>query len=437
MSRKLAFLLLRAILRIAPASVREWGKAMVSEMEFVEGSISTLRWSVGCAWVLVQATCKDVIARRTMLAISVVSVVIVFLLFLVPGFRQVSRASFVSWQLNLFKSRGSEALWPDSALQRIAVQAEERRDGKALAFVATRLVEGAASARAADRAVELEPDLAWVYYIVAIKHPFLPDVPGWAAKLAEWAPQNAASFLVTLPSLDLERMEPAPVPGGFVRRPRTDAWQRMMTSAVQAPQFDDYLRQQLEVDRGVVTRYGLWDPLLFISGYPDRRIPRRGLNLPPSRIVRPDPDDGALVRHLRQHPIDGAWRRPAMVSIRTVQVASLLIPAFAVLLVIGAVVRRRLLTMRLVGSLGLVASAITLCIVYLPYAQTFSTFIAEGEVSQLESLRAFYSYSFLPLGGRNVFLVQSCWWAGVILLSFSWLVHFGSWLRIRFSSSLH
>jgi len=45
--RKFAGALLRAVLRIAPAESRDWARAMLREMDFIEGEWAVLFWALG------------------------------------------------------------------------------------------------------------------------------------------------------------------------------------------------------------------------------------------------------------------------------------------------------------------------------------------------------------------------------------------------------
>lgn len=49
--RQATTLVLKSAIQIAPQESREWGQAMVGELEHVEGAWSSLMWALGCAGV--------------------------------------------------------------------------------------------------------------------------------------------------------------------------------------------------------------------------------------------------------------------------------------------------------------------------------------------------------------------------------------------------
>ena len=81
--------------------------------------------------------------------------------------------------------------------------------------------------------------------------------------------------------------------------------------------------------------------------------------------------DSAFLRYLkeRQNP-PGPWSDAPMLTIGVIQVSGLLIPGFALLLVMVAIFRRWLGVLGLAGAVGFLCSAITFYVAYLPYGQT-------------------------------------------------------------------
>jgi hypothetical protein len=178
---------------------------------------------------------------------------------------------------------------------------------------------------------------------------------------------------------------------------------------------------------------------LFIKGYtPGPRIfadtqgdVRTYLRIP----ERLQLSDRGLLRYLLEHRVPKEWELPAR-SVGFVQIAGLLMPSSALLLVIGTVWRRRVLALGLTGASTLTVSAAILCAAYLPYAQSFYRLVTEGNLSEFESVRAFHTYGFLPMSGmRNPLLMESVRRAAIILVSISWATHMALWFVPRSRNS--
>jgi hypothetical protein len=80
-------------------------------------------------------------------------------------------------------------------------KAEQDHDPEALAFVAFRHPRSKEGARLADEAVRLHPNLVWIYGIVAVRGPSLPEIDRWVPALERFDPQNAIPHLITAEKL--------------------------------------------------------------------------------------------------------------------------------------------------------------------------------------------------------------------------------------------
>jgi hypothetical protein len=207
-----------------------------------------------------------------------------------------------------------------------------------------------------------------------------------------------------------------------------------MAAAMAAPRFDDYLPRQLELDREVVRHLQLFDPLVFLEGFPYLRVPTYAASdvstyMDPSRHFRSvfDPrsdgeSDSAVVQYLREQLRSRrsrpTWMGPPSTSIRTIQLFGLSMVCFSAVLLVSVGYRRRRSLFALVGSGGLFASALTLYLVYRPFAESFRDFIASGSGSRLDELRVFYGFAFPPvfLSKYSAPLLRSYVWSAVILL---------------------
>jgi hypothetical protein len=259
---------------------------MLGELGQVEGRWAVAMWAMGGASVLARSAlisffipgrggqnlvpgggllAKSFPLRKVTLVACGVFVLGALLFFLAPPFRQGVRISLAAWQDLLIVS-GPEK---QGSLVAIAKRAEEERDAEGLAFAAARLRNPAESARLAERAVQLDPNLIWIYGVVAVRHPALPEIPRWVSELKRWDPQNALFDLITAESIDLEHVNRAgklSVLESQKQKEDDPAWQNAMAAAFASPKLDDYLDRLGELDRRVISRYRFDDPHELLWG---------------------------------------------------------------------------------------------------------------------------------------------------------------------------
>ena len=273
--RQAATVLLECAIRIAPPDVRDWGRGMLGELSHVEGPWAAVSWALGSAGTLAKAAlvslflpgrrgqgipsgpglfARDVSVRKAALAVGGGCVLAALLFLAAPPFRQALRVSLRPWYWAL---QGiSHNFQP--GVEALARRAEQQRDAEGLAFCAVRLNNGAASGRLAREAVGLDPDLLWVYAVVAVRHPDLPEIGEWVPKLEHWDSQNALLPMIRAESNDIGHVlrEDVRERGGE----KDPVWRSAMAAAFRSPKFEDYLDRVEELDRKVVLRYGFYDP---------------------------------------------------------------------------------------------------------------------------------------------------------------------------------
>jgi hypothetical protein len=274
--RRIAALLLRFAIWIAPCDTLDWGHAMLAELRHVQGNWAALLWSFGSTGVLAKHALLSLIfpsrnrptvpsggdlfskegpMRRPALAITAACVIASFLFFVAPVFRQAFRVSLFPWQI-VFKTdyQGPE-------LQSIVKKAERDHDAEALAFVALRHPQSSEGARLADEAVRLDPNLIWIYAIVAVREPSLPEIDRWVPALERFDPQNALPHLITAEKIDIQQVLRESVPHHAEDEP--PAWQSAMAAAFKSARLETYSSQHKELDRRVLIRYDVGDPELI------------------------------------------------------------------------------------------------------------------------------------------------------------------------------
>ena len=279
--RRIAALLLRFAIWIAPHDALDWGRGMFSELNHVQGNWAALIWAVGGASVLAKHALLSVILpashrrtvsstselftnegpmRKTTLAAIGACTVASLLFFLAPFFRQAFHVSLAQWHNVIhvqseFDAQGSGKY---RGLEALAREAEKNHDAEGLAFVATRTTNQSESARLAEEAVHLDPKLTWIYAVVAVQYPSLPEVNQWVPLLQQLDPQNALPNFIVAEKIDIDQVVREKIPHRVKEQPA--AWQNAMAAAFQSPKLDNYLARLTELERRVLLRYQVDDP---------------------------------------------------------------------------------------------------------------------------------------------------------------------------------
>jgi hypothetical protein len=269
--RQAATIFLETAIRIAPPDIRGWGQAMLGEMNYVEGPWAATMWALGGTSVMLKQALVSLVipgrreqemvldgglfarnasVRKAALVIGGACVLAALLFFAAPPFRQAFQVALEPYQI----ASGST----QPGLKTLIRQAEARHDPEGLAFCAVRLQDPHESARLAAEAVHLDPNLLWVYAVVAVRNPGLSETGPWVEKLEQWDPLNALFYLIAAESMQQANVHQ----GGWspLTQEQERAWQGAMEAAFRAPKFDDYFDRVAELNRRVVPRYGFRNP---------------------------------------------------------------------------------------------------------------------------------------------------------------------------------
>lgn len=280
---RVAACMLRAGIRLAPGDAREWGNAMLGELQHIEGNWTAVAWALGGAGVLAKQAlvalllpahgrrvaplgnplAREAKMQKASLIIGGACLAAVLLFFLAPVFRQGFHVSLAQWGSVIHVGQISPS--QQGKLKSLARRVEENQDAEGMAFVAARLNDPAESARLADEAVRLDPKLIWIWGVVGARHSGAPEVPEWVQKLEKWDPGNALPYLILAQRDDMESVD---MPGGWnaLHPPkRSVAWMGAMAGAFNSDRIDDYRDRLRTVDRTVARRYGLSDPALVVE----------------------------------------------------------------------------------------------------------------------------------------------------------------------------
>jgi hypothetical protein len=281
--RRVAALLLRLTIWIAPHDTRDWGLGMLSELNHVEGNWSALIWALGGAGVLAKHAmlavifpgnrrrtvssaselfAKEIPMRKTNLAAIGACVVASLLFFLTPMFRQAFRVSLGQWHDVLHvQSFGYPST--DPGLDALAQEAEQNRDAEGLAFVANRYPNEMQRARLADKAVHFDPNLTWLYGVAGTGYLSPSEIDRRVSLLKQWDPGNALPHLIAAQRIGATVTYSKEFPLGKVEE--SAAWEKEMDAAFHSPKLDTYLDRQNQLDHRVISRYRLDDPFQAAS----------------------------------------------------------------------------------------------------------------------------------------------------------------------------
>lgn len=282
--RRIAILLLRFAIWIAPHDTHDWGHAMLSELNHVEGNWPALLWSLGGAGVLAKHAMLAVILpgshrrtvssaselfekegpmRKTTLAVNASCVVASLLFFLAPVFRQAFHVSLAQWHDVFHVEHRVGYPEQDSELDALAKKAEQKQDAEALAFVAVRYPDAIQRARLADETVRLDPNLTWFYAVAGTAYLSPSEIDRRVSLLKQWDPENALPHLFAARKIGATVTYNKEFPLGKLEQ--NPAWEKEMDAAFQSPKLNSYVVRQKQLDHRVLTRYRLDDPFQAAS----------------------------------------------------------------------------------------------------------------------------------------------------------------------------
>ena len=287
---RLADFVLRIGIRLAPAEAREWGNAMLGELQHIEGNWAAVAWALGGAGVLAKQSLIALLLpsrggqaapvgnplsgegkmHKASLMMGGACLAAVLMFFLAPVFRQGFRVSLAQCQSVIHVGQNQWGRQPE--LESFAHRVEKNHDAEGMAFVAVRLHDGAESVRLANEAVRLDPKLVWVLGIVGGRFSTAPGVDGWARRLEQWDPGNALPYLILAQREDIKEVTGG-VGGLFHLLKPSAAWTEAMAGAFRSNRVDDYTERLEKLDRTVVQRYPFSDPYFLVESGDRSRLP--------------------------------------------------------------------------------------------------------------------------------------------------------------------
>ncbi|HKV49374.1 MAG TPA: hypothetical protein VJN69_14870 [Candidatus Acidoferrales bacterium] len=275
--RQVATALLRGALKIAPPHAAEWGRAMLAELHHIESEWSALAWSIGSAGVLTKHAFlalfvtsntqtegnffrKEKPMRKSTAIAAAVCIAASLLFFAAPTFRDAFQLSVTQWRGLMraaFSTRSAYSFDPGLDHDKIARLARQNHDAEELAFAALHGRSGHSTTEQAEEAVRIDPQLTWIYAVLANWHRPEPNIDEWISMLHKFDPQNAVPYLIQAEVVETNDIFVRKLPyRGYLTDP---AWLNAMASAFASPKIDTYGDRVKNLDREVAQRYGIYD----------------------------------------------------------------------------------------------------------------------------------------------------------------------------------
>jgi hypothetical protein len=265
--------LLRQSIKLYPPEQRFWGHAAAAEAQAMPSHLSMVRWTWGALWVAVRAGLARLLSRPSDFflgtnsflrlswrSFSPLVLALSLSMFLVPQFRQALKATTSMWI----------AGDPDPGLSsrtfhKLQKKAEQEHDAQTLAFLAMRSHDEA-GLRLADQAIALDPGLTWI----------LAEL-GYArvSQLQRWDPDNAVPYLRQADAIEdsaqsIQKKDQRTILEQM--RVGKSEFRAAMEHALAAPRYDSYLDRRLQLDREVMRKYDIAEPLLLLSGLQSHQV---------------------------------------------------------------------------------------------------------------------------------------------------------------------
>jgi hypothetical protein len=267
-----AFNSLNVALRFWPENSRRWGHAVLAEMGEITEPAAALRWAAGGIRLFFRALFFDFLAWLKLPAGGRLSDASLLSGGNRPQFPKHSRIATAIILLGaaalLFSPIGQEATatvkasWrgfrPSAGdredLKRVAAQAETEKDARELAFVALSDPDSEQADHFADRAVELDSNLAWIYASRGRQGVNLLENARRLRQLKSADPENAYVYLASARAEAEPRIEKFIANHGATDRfgkvlVSDTEWMKEMDEAFRAPRYDNYFRRHEQLAR--------------------------------------------------------------------------------------------------------------------------------------------------------------------------------------------
>jgi hypothetical protein len=269
------------VVRFWPENSRRWGQAILAEIGEINEPAAAASWAMGGILLFFRALLCDFLAwlklpagerlsdasspsgskgpqfpKHSRWATAAVLLAALSLFFLPIG-REARKTVSASWR-EFGSSNGDR-----QELEKLGARAEKEQDAHELAFVALNNLDKDRAVYFADRAIALNPSLAWIYVT-----PFVrlenPGDKERLARLKSFDPGNAVIYLAAAraegqPRIWTLRGNNATKDKRAEALSNDSEWLEEMGNAFRAPRYDSY-----KVRRREITREG-WDKKPYLS----------------------------------------------------------------------------------------------------------------------------------------------------------------------------
>src|SRR5215831_2994108 len=264
--------LLRQSIKLYPPEQRFWGHAAAAEARALPSQLSMVRWTWGAVWVAVRAGLARLLScpsdfflgtnsflRLSWRSLSPLVLVLSLSMFLVPEFRQALKTTTSMWIAG-----DPDPGLPPRTFQKLQKRAEQEHDAQTLAFLAMRSNDAVTSLRLADQAVALDPGLTWIFAGL-----LFPAASQRVEQLEHWDPENAVPYLRHADFIEWSAQAAQKKDQRTIleeMRTGKTKFRALMQRGFAAPRYNSYLDRRLRLDREVMRKQGIAEPMLLLSG---------------------------------------------------------------------------------------------------------------------------------------------------------------------------
>lgn len=247
---------------LVPQERREWAEAMAAEVEGIESGWGAWRWALGSALTLIRVAFAAAVRNEWQRGVTMSRVVVVacvllvaVLLFATPVVRQGLSLVGESWSVGLSAPLNGAT---QRDVERVRADHRSQNDPQALAYLALNETDTRQADFLVTEAVGRDPKLGWVYAKLAVAHPGDRLAPAWVERFQEYAGNNALAPLLAAREIRLRTQR---AQGKEI----TPEWEAQMKAAFAAPEYNDYMRERLDLQRVIMRRYEVGSPISLLA----------------------------------------------------------------------------------------------------------------------------------------------------------------------------
>jgi len=255
--------LLACAARLTPEVHRSWSDAMLGEFEAIDSDVEAFWWSLGSAFTLMRvslaATVRAELERgltmsRVFMVVSVLLLVVLWLA--TPVVRHGVLLVGESWSAGLYAPLDAAT---NRDVRKVRADQTSQTDPEALAYLALNESDSSNADSLITKAVQRDPRLGWGYALLAKAHTKDPITKVWIQKSREYDGNNG---LIPLLAARETRLQAQGMPLG---KGVAQEWEAQMQRAFAAPEYNDYMRERMDLQRTIMRRYGVGSPISLLA----------------------------------------------------------------------------------------------------------------------------------------------------------------------------